>query len=209
MDCVETIAAIKDVILAIAAVVGIYAAIRGLNTWDRQLKGGASYELARRLTKNLYRYRDAIAGVRHPFISASEHVYPEREAGKASNPEVTLHYGLSKAYEARWSKVTQVRSDLHTDLLESEVIWGAEVQEQFKEISKLEWELNNEISCYLESENPNVTPEMKKVWQDFLAAGRSARSASIVTGKPDPFADDLKAAINVIEAKLMPHLGRE
>lgn len=58
----QLVALAKDIVLMLAAVVGAYVALRGLSTWNRQLKGGAEYELTRRLLKCTYRLRDATQG---------------------------------------------------------------------------------------------------------------------------------------------------
>ena len=44
MCIAEVIAVTKDAVLAVGAIVGSYVALRGLNTWNRQLKGGAEYD---------------------------------------------------------------------------------------------------------------------------------------------------------------------
>ena len=62
----ELVTLAKDLILSGAAIVGIYVAIKGLGTWQRQLKGQSEYELSRRM------YRDAISGLRRPAMGTPE-----------------------------------------------------------------------------------------------------------------------------------------
>ena len=57
---------IKDIALTCGTIVGIYVAIRGLNTWNRQLRGTSEYDLARRVLRCVYRHRDALISVSVP-----------------------------------------------------------------------------------------------------------------------------------------------
>ncbi|MCD4813731.1 hypothetical protein K8S19_08585 [bacterium] len=93
MTCSELIVLIKDVILTGAA---IAVAITGLNTWKRQLKGKFEYDLCRRILVTLFKYRDAIDGVRHPFMYASEKPNPPEKETKSMTYE---KFGGSDAYK--------------------------------------------------------------------------------------------------------------
>jgi hypothetical protein len=89
----EAITTFKDVVVAIAAFVGMIVALTGLNTWNRQLKGEVEYELTRRLLKCTYRLREAIQGVRHPMIFADEKVVPEGKRNLTRGRERTHRHG--------------------------------------------------------------------------------------------------------------------
>ena len=58
MTTVELITAGKDIALAGAAIVTATVAIKGLNTWARQLRGTADFETARAMSKVTYKLRD-------------------------------------------------------------------------------------------------------------------------------------------------------
>ena len=68
MGCNEIITLIKDISLAVAAIITSYAALRGLNAWKTKLKGQIDHDLARRLLTTLFKYRDAIYSGRSPFF---------------------------------------------------------------------------------------------------------------------------------------------
>ena len=138
---VESVGLVKDIVLTIAAVIGGFVAVRGLRTWNRQLKGGVEYELTRRLLKYSYRFRDAISRVRNPLMWSSEMPTPPAEVGKAMSDEDLRYYGLSRAYQLRWDKVNEVRNDLQTELIEAEVLWGRVVYKQFQPLFTLQNEL--------------------------------------------------------------------
>jgi hypothetical protein len=69
----------KDIIISIAAIVGSVIAIKGLITWKRKIKWKTEYGLARRFLVSLYKYRDAVNGVRHPVMMAYEMPYPPED----------------------------------------------------------------------------------------------------------------------------------
>ena len=68
MTCIEIFTIIKDAAVTGAAITGAFVAFKGLGTWRRQLKGLSEYELSRRILVTLFKYRDAINGVRHPAM---------------------------------------------------------------------------------------------------------------------------------------------
>ena len=128
MICAQYISIAKDMVLIAAAVIGSCVAIIGLNTWQKQLKGKSEHDLSRRLLVSLFKYRDAINGVRHPAMWAHEQPSPPEGEAKNMSQEQIRYYGTSKAYQARWDKVQKVKSDLYADLLEAEALWGDEVR---------------------------------------------------------------------------------
>ncbi len=82
-----------------AAITGAVVAVKGLGTWQRQLKGQSEYELSRRILVALFKYRDAITGVRHPAMWAYEMSSPpEEEATKMSREQLRfmVHLKLTK-----------------------------------------------------------------------------------------------------------------
>ena len=105
MSCAEIVTLLKDLVLSGAAITGAVVAVKGLGTWQHQLKGQSEYELSRRILVSVFKYRDAINGVRHPAMWAYEMPSPpEEEATKMSREQIRF-YGTSKAYQARWDKV--------------------------------------------------------------------------------------------------------
>jgi len=154
----QALSVLRDAILTIAALVGAWVAWRGLHTWREQLTGQTEYELAKRLLRDLYRYRDAIAAVRNPFMSAGEMAEDiPLEDELVPTPE-WHHEGTTRAYQRRWEKVTAVRADLYPELLEAEVVWGSSINELFSPLILLENELYFAIEDQLAVSKPGVNP---------------------------------------------------
>lgn len=198
----------KDLVLIVAAAIGSYVALKGLNTWQRQLTGQTEYDLARRILVTLFKYRDAIDQTRHPAMWGDEMPSPpEEEAKKMSFDEINF-YGSSKAYQKRWDKVQTEKSSLYADLLESEAIWGIDLKNLFQPIFDLEHELLVKIRHHIELANPK-TPDAHK--EAILKLDKKKRDImySTLGEETDDFKLELLAAIEAIEKYLKPHLRRE
>ena len=208
MSCVEIITTIKDLILSGAAITGAIVAVKGLGTWQRQLKGQSEYELSRRILVSLFKYRDAINGVRHPAMWAYEMPNPPEEEAKSMNDSQIRSYGTSKAYQARWDKVQAERTILYADMLEAEAIWGSELNSLFKMVFDLQHELFTKIRHYLELINPDTREASKEAINKIDEKSRDIMY-EIFGDEPDEFKQDLLNAIESIELYLKPKLSHE
>lgn len=197
----------KDTVITIAAAVGAYVALRGLSTWNRQLKGGVEYELTRRILKCTYRLREAIKGVRNPVMWANEMpTPPESEASKMSYEQLR-HYGSANAYQKRWDKVTEVRMDLQTELLEAEAIWGKTIYEKFEPVFKLQQELLSSVHTYVSACNPSESEQSRAAYQEIMRKQRDILY-DVSSESPDEYTQDVTRAIEAIESFLKPHLRK-
>jgi hypothetical protein len=198
---------VNNSVLTIAAVVGAYVALRGLSTWNRQLKGGVEYDLTRRILKCTYRLREAIKGVRNPLMWGNEMpTPPEIEASKMSKEQLR-HYGLANAYQKRWDKVTNIRIDLQTEMLEAEAIWGRVVYEKFEPVFKLQQELLSSVHAYISTCNPNESEQSRTAYQKIMQEQRDILY-DLSSESPDEFTQDVTRAIETIESFLKPHLRK-
>lgn len=197
----------KDIVLTIAAIIGAYVALRGLNTWNRQLKGGVEYDLTRRLLKATYRLREAIKGVRHPVMWGNEQPLPPEDEAQGMNRDQKRYYGLSMAYQKRWDKVSEVRNELQTDLLEAEVLWGGIIYEKFEPLFRLQQELFADVHSYLVACNPSETAESRHAMGEIRRKRREVLYDYLGV-EPDMFASDVANAIKGIESFLKPHLRK-
>jgi hypothetical protein len=208
MSYVEIISIIKDFILASAAITGATVAVKGLGTWQRQLKGQSEYELSRRILVSLFKYRDAIARVRHPVLWAYEMPSPTQEKAKSMNNDQIEFYGTSKAYQVRLDKVQTERTNLYADMLEAEAIWGSELNSLFKVVFDLQHELFTKIRLNLELMNPDTRDAQKKAI--IKIAGKFEDIIYSHFGdEPDKYKKDLLDAIESIELYFKPKLNHE
>jgi hypothetical protein len=202
----EILSIIKEIVITGAAITGSIVAVKGLSTWQRQLKGQSEYDLSRRILVSLFKYRDAINGVRNPAMWADEMPSPPEEKSKTMNSDQISFYGTSNAYQARWDKVQEERTSLYADLLEAEAIWGTELNDLFKVVFDLQHELFTRIRHYLILINPDLT-EAKKTAIEKIDKNKRDIIYDDLGEKPDEYKSNLIDAIKVIESYLKPKLS--
>ena len=127
----------KDVVTISAAFFAAYVAWQGLSTWHRQLKGGADFDVARRVLTAAYRIREGIKGVRAPFIPVEEMISGMKEAG-LTEEQIAAEKDMNKmslfAYQSRLNRISKVVTDLDVATIEAEVIWGNEMRDAANEL---------------------------------------------------------------------------
>lgn len=191
-----------------AAITGAVVAVKGLGTWQRQLKGQSEYELSRRILVTVFKYRDAINGVRHPAMWAHEMPSPPEEEAENMSREQLRFYGTSKAYQVRWDKVHKERTSLYADILEAEAIWGVELKELFKKVFDLEHELFTHIRRYIELINPETEEATREATKNINKKVGDIMYDDLGE-EPDEYKQDLVSAIEEIEKYLKPKLSHE
>jgi hypothetical protein len=106
----DAIAVLKDIVTILGTATAAIVAVIGLQTWRKQIRGNAEYDLARRVLTAVYRVRDAIRNCRVPGV--------RREDGGETH---------KKFHDLQISKLEEEQSKLDVELLEAEAIWGHEV----------------------------------------------------------------------------------
>jgi len=197
----------KDTVVMLAAVVGAYVALRGLSTWNRQLKGGVEYDLTRRILKCTFRLREALKGVRNPVMLAYEMPLPPESESKNMSRQQLRHYGSANAYQKRWDRVTDVRTDLQTELLEAEAVWGRVIHEKFEPLFKLQQELFVSVHAYVSACNPNESEQSRAIYEGVIRKRKNILYDHS-SENPDDFTIDVSNAIGVIESFLQQHLRK-
>lgn len=205
LTCSEIIALAKDLILSGAAVTGAVVAIKGLGTWQRQLKGQSEHDLSRRILVSLFKYRNSINDVRNPIMSNYEIPAPPEDKAKGMSYEQTHFYGTSKAYQSRWDKVQKERTSLYADLLEAEALWGNELNDLFKVVIDLEHELFTNIRHDLEFRNPNTDDATKEAIRSIRKKKRDIMYAEF-GNESDEYQKDFMTGVESIEKYLKPKL---
>ena len=209
MDCFENIIIFKEIVITGAATTGAYVAWKGLGEWKRKLTGHFEYDLSKQILVSLYKFREAINGVRNPVIWANEFPYPPKEKAVTMNRTEIDYYATSGVYQARWDKVQEAKALINADLLEAEAIWYFDLKELFKHIYKLEHELYTRIRHYVELCDPNKSEASKEAIRNIDAKNRDVMYGALSDGEEDEFNDDLVAAIGEIEDFLKPKLRHQ
>jgi len=178
-----------------AAVTAAVIAVRGLETWKRQLVGNARYDVARRMLRTTYELREAIEKVRNPFMSSGELDTAWKVTG-LSEAERSSNKVQAQAYQTRWESVSKVRTEFLTVLIEAEVLWGRTIRSQADGLLDSAGELFVALIEYL---NPGR----------YSSDERFRRMHETVFGNPDrkdEFSTKITEAIEKIETEMRPHL---
>ncbi len=136
---------IKDIITFVLTGTGLVIAGMGLATWKKQIHGVKEFETAYNLNYSILKLRKAIKHVRNPAIWPSESYqalkysktkYPEKvEEGKEEN-------STAYVYEMRWEEIVNASTEMESHLLAAEVLWGSEIFNLIKPLTKKIVELN-------------------------------------------------------------------
>jgi hypothetical protein len=197
---IQYITSVKDIILAIAAATGAIVGVLGLKTWRHELHGKIEYELARRLIKACYNFRDAFALVRRRVITEGE-MKPQEQSDKTTTEERMRTN--SYVYDNRWKILMEAAAELDTEMLEGEVIWGAEIEKELMPpVRMLVIELREALEDFLLTSDPEqmifTRDQTVEVRRKFLGA----------LDGTDEFSTKLKAVVSAIETKFRPYLKR-
>ena len=206
-DFFQVVSGTKDFVLMLAGCIGVFVAWQGLHTWQRQLKGASDYDLARRILIALFKFRDAINGVRFPAMWSNEMPAPSENAAKNMSEREIRHFGTVSAYQARWEKVRAERSNLYAELLESEAVWGPELTTLFKPVFSLEHELSTAVRNYLEVMDPNTRPETVDAIETIRRRKRDILYDDL-SEEGDDYRKDFKTAVKAISDYVKPKFSR-
>lgn len=174
-------------------VLALVIAWMGLSTWRRQLRGTHDFELARRILQAVYMLRNAIDGVRHPYMAVEE----AREM-----PEDASGPWQAYAYQARWDRVTAAQEELAVGLIEAEVVWDDLLVQDAVDLRSHVNKLSVTIRQYLRNLDKS---------HDEYQEPRTREDDAILYGGWDPdddFTRKLNEVVKRFETKLKKKLKR-
>jgi hypothetical protein len=198
----ETISAISDVVLALAGVTTAGVAIYGVKSWARELRGRATFEVARSLARATYRLRETIRQARSPLIRAYE--FPEDyEHSAVSVNRESEGRAYAHIFSKRLAPVWTAYEEFDIQSLEAEALWGSDIREKTDKLRSLVRKLAAAAEAYIDNEasgRENFNSD-----KDF---GRQIRSEVFAApGQKDNELSSLIAeAVAAIENELRPHL---
>lgn len=200
----ELVTAFKDIVLALAAIVTATVAVKGLTTWNRQLRGTAGFEVARALARSAYKVRDTLQDCRSPVLSDHEFPPGHHEAGVKRSPEHEAK-GYAFVYTNRWSAVWQAMQEFDTNVLEAEALWGQSIRIATDPLRKVVREVNVAIDAFIANAASGGADFLSD--KDFGKAMRSTVSA-VRTDAKNEVNSKLTASVQTIDDQLRPHLQR-
>ena len=198
----EIISMIMSSVLTVAAIIASYVGLKGLSTWQRQLRGNTEYTLAKNILMSMYELREAISSIRSWIQSFP--LVPDLPEEELKNMSVKKQrwYAQVQTYQKKWEPVSAARAKLRADLFEAEAVWGRAIVDKVNPIQSLINKLWLAITGHLEARDPNTPYEAT----DLTEARK--RQVIMYEGGPenDDFKQHLEAAIREIEIELKPHI---
>lgn len=131
VDWPGTMSFIKDLIVAVAAIVTATAACLGISKWRAEESGKADFDLARRLGKAVYQFRDALVLARRPFVASSEFPEGKMPAAGSGRPEADAYVHV---FNQRLEGVKQSGLEVQALRNEAEALWGKRISEKLGEL---------------------------------------------------------------------------
>ena len=204
MSC-EWLPIVRDIVVAVSAGGAAFIAYKGLDTWQKELKGKSEYQLAKDVLRSVYKVREAFKHVRHPAIFGYE--YPKDMTDHTGHLKHECRYdGTTHVYEKRWEKMDEAFSELEEKNLEALVEWGSEHQDTIVPLRKCRGELLMAIQDMLgRYKNPH-----EKNWKnrEEQSEERSVLYHAGEDSKYDKFTPEINSAVDLFEKWLRPHVSR-
>jgi len=184
------------ILQSLPAWIAAACAVAGLRTWQHQLHYKENYELARRLLRAAYRYRDSINEARFPIS-----FQPDNTNGQESTHQSREQESWSKRFEA----VNAAKRELRAELLEAEVVLGHKMMAQLEGLFECDKIL---YGCVLEHlDSITEPPDSDLNTKDARVARRKIMFARL--NYQDDFSIRVAKALEPFEKDLRPMLGRK
>src|SRR5690349_11703149 len=136
----ETVQAYVTLVTDILTVLGTafagVVAVKGFQSWKKELHWKTEYELAQRFAKATYKVREAIAEFRNPLPIGTEvqQVLNARLQNQEKYSAKLYSSALEEVYRKKWQVVKAALLDLDAVSLEAEAIWGENALEQLNSL---------------------------------------------------------------------------
>jgi len=209
VDWLAVVGVTKDVVVAIAAIVTATVACIGISKWRAEESGKADFDLARRLGTAVYRFRDAMAAARHPFIAAGE--FPE---GKPPGKGKDGADAYAHVFNQRFQNVQQSVTDLRALRNEGEALWGTEIAEKLDELLRHAIVLHVAMSAVVSDKASygvefKSNPELRKKMEARVSDMGDEFNGDGTRGAPNEFTTKIEGNVEGVAAYLRTKLPRQ
>lgn len=109
------------------------------------------------------------------------------------------------SYQQRFASLDEVQARLNRGLLESEIVWGADLKSLYERVQRLQGELEAYIAVYLRVNNPSEDEGLVNAYRKILENRRDVMYEPPLEGE-DHFKKDLTVALGSLEEYLKPKL---
>lgn len=201
-----SIADVRNIVLSITAIAGIFIAWKGLSTWQKQLEGQKDLdirkrydELARKLLTDVFNIQLALIEIRMAASTFDPAYYGSDKHGRSLDYE-----SLMNKLHTRWEKCDELMASSKTSIIEAQVVWGDGINPFALGFNGLVQSLRNLTQYQLQLLDKNVHDDQKEAIEKIVA---NEKYKFTYWGEmDDPFNRDLQACINQLESYLKPKI---
>ncbi len=195
---VKLVPLIKDIALTLAAFTTMFVAVYGLNKWRAEHKGKVRFDAAKTLLSFVYGVRNNFEIVRSGWLDASE--FPEEYAGKHPANQTAEDKANAKwfVYKNRLEPLIKSMNELDTALIEGEVLWGKEVEEQGRKINGCFNRLVRSIKDLIHEEFQGIGDPLDETVKQCRQDVRASRKSE------DELSKQIQSSIDYFEKLLQP-----
>lgn len=199
MEWTQYLSALKDIILASAAIFTASIAFKGINKWKEELKGKAEFEAATKLLKNVLIIRDELENARAPFIAAHEFPDKYNPLNKSPKSKADAYLHILKS---RTQHISQVLIELKVSKVHCEALWGEasntiEMRAFSLLINKYFISIQHYIKYLSKDDHANRHDYFEVIESIIFKSSENNR-----------FDQEIENAISKIEQSLLPYLKR-
>lgn len=172
--------ALRATSTAVAALVGVTIAYRGLETWKRQLRGAAHFDSCRKFLLAVYRLRDEFASIRSPLRQIT------------MKPDETHQTAYNRDLLERHERLASLMRECEVAAYDVEAMVGTVVRDWLKDLRRPVIKIAIAIESYIKRSGHQDQEEMLGVLHE--------------THRPrsEEFTSQIKKAIDAVENSLGP-----
>ncbi|WP_057833224.1 hypothetical protein [Colwellia sp. TT2012] len=201
MTSIQIISLTKDIIIILAAIITARIATQGLQTWSRELRGKADFEVARNLIRSMYKLRDELKYCRSPWVQLAEFPSDFDSKNKTSDSEANAYAYI---YKKRWKPVSIHLQEFEAQALEGEALWGSDFKPKTDELRQCARNLQVSFDAMV-----NNFANSGESFKNDLEFAKSVKSDIWAThDKTNELTIKINAAIKSIESDVRPHFKR-
>lgn len=129
---VNYLSVVKEIVEVIFYLVTGAAVVIGLNSWRKELRGRARYEVAKNIIAGAYRIRDSINNARSMMMFPAEwadHEKSPNESGRETQVKNSW-YGYARRYES----VANAQSQWYPAVVEAEALFGEDARKKIEDL---------------------------------------------------------------------------
>lgn len=146
----DYLSAACNVIVAVTALVAARGVYLGFQQWRRELLGKERHDIARRLVRLAFRFRDEYLWTRSPFTFARE--YADRQAPEEEDPKEASIRNVLHAKLKRINTLQNTVNVIRRVSWEADIILGGEIGDLVRPLIDLYDRLGSSIEVYFSNE---------------------------------------------------------